>query len=249
MQALTKGATHFWANTILFANHPLQTSSKLILQEKNVHVVGQPPLLVETFDDKDVVNTWLRKHEGFTVPKFFSLNELNDLESALAKNKMQLPLVGKPVRGRGSHGVKACFTFSELAKHVHRLLGESSTCIVEEFLAGQEITITVMPPSPDYNKHWALPIVSRFNHERGIAPYNGLEAVTRNSKVLSLEEYKSDPLYAKAVQECEYVAKLLKCTAPIRIDMRRLIDETDSPFAIFDVNMKPVSNNSKRSRK
>jgi len=247
LDAVERGATHLWANTILFANHPLQTSSKLTLQEKKVHVVGQPPLLVEIYDDKDLVNTWLRKHKGLTVPRFFSLNELNDLEPALAKNKMQLPLVAKPVRGRGSHGVKACFTFSELAKHVHRLLGESPTCMVEEFLAGQEITITVMPPSPDCPKHWALPIVTRFNHERGIAPYNGLVAVTRNSKVISSEEYESDPLYSKAVRECENVAKLLNCTAPIRIDMRRLVDKIDSPFAIFDVNMKPVSTNLKEA--
>lgn len=213
------------------------------MREKNVRVVGQPPQFVEIYDDKDLMNTWLKKHECFTVPRFFSLNDLNDLEPALAKYKMQLPLVAKPVRGRGSHGVKACFTFSELAKHVYRLLGESPTCMVEEFLPGQEITVTVMPPSSNCPNHWALPVVSRFNHERGIAPYNGLVTVTRNSKVLSTEEYESDPFYAKAVQECERVAKLLNCTAPIRIDMRRLTDKNDSPFALFDVNMKPVSSN------
>jgi len=245
LDAVGRGATHLWANTILFANHPLQTSYKLSLQEKNIHVVGQPPLLVEIYDDKELVNAWLRKHEGFTVPRFFSLNDLNDLEPALAKYKMRLPLVGKPIRGRGCHGVKVCFTFSELAKHVYRLLDESPTCMVEEFLAGQEITVTVMPPSPDCPKHLALPVVTRFNHERGMAPYNGLVAVTQNSKTLSSEEFESDPHYVKAVQECEMVAKLLNCTAPIRIDMRRFVDKANSPFALFDVNMKPVSDDSK----
>jgi hypothetical protein len=37
------------------------------------------------------------------------------------------------------------------------------------------------------------------------------------------------------------VARLLNVSAPIRIDVRRRKDEEDSPFVLFDFNMKPVS--------
>jgi len=241
LSAIDSGATHLWANTILFSAHPLQTASKLTSQSSNIYVIGQSPRLVELYDDKDLVNTWLKKHGGFSLPRSFSVGELNDIESEMARNRLNLPLVGKPIRGRGSHGVKVCYTFSELAKHVYVLLQESPNVMVEEYLSGQEITITVVPPSLAQPKYWALPVVTRFNHQAGIAPYNGLVVVTQNSKALPADETEHDPIFVKAVSECELVAQLLSCTAPIRIDMRRFEDSPSSNFAIFDVNMKPVS--------
>lgn len=72
--------------------------------------------------------------------------------------------------------------------------------ILEEYLPGEEVTITVMPPGRylfpstategdkheerEYNEYWALPAVGRFNHHDGVAPYNGVVAVTQNSKLL-----------------------------------------------------------------
>ena len=51
LEAIQKGATHLWANTIVFASHPLQTSPHLNKYENEIKVIGQPPLLVEDFDD------------------------------------------------------------------------------------------------------------------------------------------------------------------------------------------------------
>ncbi|ETI21890.1 hypothetical protein G647_05960 [Cladophialophora carrionii CBS 160.54] len=54
LAAVDKGATHLWANTILFSSHPLQTSSKLNSCSPHIKVVWQPPRLVEQFDDKEL---------------------------------------------------------------------------------------------------------------------------------------------------------------------------------------------------
>jgi len=40
-------------------------------------------------------------------------------------------------------------------------------------------------------------------------------------------------------KECESVARFLRVTAPIRIDVRQFTDKPDSQFALFDINMKP----------
>ena len=158
------------------------------------------------------------------------------------------PIVAKPVRGRGSHGVKICWNSAELAEHVAHSFGESPRVLLEEYLAGEEGTITIMPPSDRlapgseesdrFAQHWALPPVTRFNHVEGIAPYSGKVAVTVNSRAVSAEEIKADPSYAAIVKECETVASLLQTTAPLRIDIRRF--RPGSPFALFDINMKPV---------
>lgn len=152
-------------------------------------------------------------------------------------DSLKYPVVGKPARGRGSHGVKVCRNAGELKAHVENLSQEGlRVIIVEEFLSGEEATVTVMPPSGDKG-YWSLPVVTRFNHLEGIAPYNGVVAVTSNSKAVVGSR---DPAYEKVSRECERVAELLGTTAPIRVDVRRFND-LGGDFALFDVNMKPVS--------
>ena len=235
--AVEKGATHLWANTILFETHPLQTSTALDHHASQIRVVGQPPRLVDKYDDKSFVNSLLRKDGSFPLPRFWILES----SSHSVLGDLSYPAVGKPIRGRGSHGVKVCFTEAELSTHLEGILRESPIVMVEEYLSGIEGTVTVMPKSDENPSYWSMPFVVRFNHENHIAPYNGVVAVTANSRVLSDEELKQTPAYEEVSKHCERVAEKLKATAPIRVDVRRYNDhDPDAKFAIFDVNMKPV---------
>ncbi|KAJ2996503.1 hypothetical protein NUW58_g958 [Xylaria curta] len=238
LSAIEKGATHIWANTILFASHPLQTSANLSKYEDKIRVIGQPPNLVERFDDKAVMNDLLRKQQSLTLPRACTVSADQEPHMALEALKV-FPLVAKPVRGRGSHGVKVCSTWDELRGHIEILYKESPLVLVEEFLSGEEATVTVMPPSDDKPHYWSMPVVTRFNHVNNIAPYNGTVAVTANSRVVTGAEAAEDPEYAHIQRQCEAVAELLRITAPIRIDVRRFTSNPQSPFALFDVNFKP----------
>lgn len=237
LKALERGATCLWANTILFAQHPLQQAKSLSQYASNLRVVGQPPMLVEQGDDKNFVNSLLRQDGSFNMATFRTItaSDFKQLDG------IKYPLVAKPVRGRGSHGVKVCHFESELFAHLEGLLAESPVVILEEYLPGQEGTVTVMPPSNEKSRHWEMPMVVRFNHQDGIAPYNGVVAVTSNSRAVSPEELKSTSTYDEISAQCVRVAEKLKATAPIRVDVRRWNDDRDSQFALFDVNMKPVS--------
>lgn len=232
---MENGATHLWANTILFASHPLQILEKLSEHASTLKIVGQPPRLVEQYDDKNFVNDLLRRDGSLRLPQSWLVYSLNDT----ILQDLQLPIVAKPIRGRGSHGVKLCRSRKQLDIHLEGLLAESSPVMLEEYLSGQEGTVTVMPPSESNPKSSALPIVVRFNHEEGIAPYNGVVAVTANSRIPSKQERDSMHAYAEIERACERVAEKLKVTAPIRIDVRQFNEDPKSGFAIFDVNMKP----------
>jgi hypothetical protein len=237
--ALEQGATHLWANTILFANHPLQIAKSLDTKAEAVRVIGQPPRLVELLDDKNHVNELLRSTGRFRLPDARHARDDTALSQAL-ECWTTYPAVGKPVRGRGSHGVKVCHSAEALRSHCQSLFSENSSVIIEQYLSGQEATVTVMPPSQD-SDYWATPVVERFNHNDGIAPYNGVVAVSQNSRCISVEEHHKDPSYREIQEQCVRAAKLLGVTAPIRIDVRRITKEMSSPFALFDVNLKPVS--------
>ncbi|KAF6833775.1 fungal specific transcription factor domain-containing protein [Colletotrichum musicola] len=239
LHAVEQGATHLWANTILFASHPLQTSQALNDIQDTLRVVSQGPLVVEKYDDKELVNNLLRLTGDFTMPRAWTIHDGPTAIADMKKEELPFPIVAKPIRGRGSHGVKVCQHLNKLTAHAEALFKESPTIMLEEYLAGEEATVTVMPPTAEKSDYWALPIVTRFNHQDGIAPYNGVVAVTANSRVVTAEEEK-DPAYGQIARECERAAKVLGVTAPIRIDVRRFNDSKDSRFALFDVNMKPV---------
>lgn len=237
LSALKQGATQLWANTILFTTHPLQTSKAFDVYEDTVRVVGQPPKLVDAYDDKAVVYNIMKRAGGFTLPKSLTVSSSEDILEIITKNGLTYPVVAKPVRGRDSYGVKLCHNESELLQHSVELYNQSSNIIIEEYLVGEEATVTVMPSSQSRSEYWAMPIVTRFNHVDGIAPYSGTIAVTANSRPISSAEAALDPTYKQVSDECTRLAKLLKVTAPIRIDVRRF--KKGHPFALFDVNMKP----------
>jgi hypothetical protein len=234
LEAIDKGANYLWSNTIVFASHPLQTSTRLTPFQDHIRVIGQGPLVVQKYDDKMFVNDYLRAVGGFTMPRTFTASSLAEIA-----DDIPYPVVAKPIRGRGSFGVKICHNQSELLAHTEELSKNSMAFMVEEFLQGEEATVTVMPPAAKDQGYWSLPIVTRFNHQGGIAPYNGVVAVTANSRVVP--ESEADPLHDRLASECERAASLLGMTAPIRIDVRRFKDSSESPYALFDVNMKLVS--------
>lgn len=196
LEAIDKGATHLWANTIVFASHPLQTSAPIGAHAERLRVIGQSPLCVDRYDNKDWVNTLLRRSGGFTMPRSWDIPP-GSHPNAEALGDLPYPIVAKPIRGRGSHGVKVCRGPEALAAHAQGLANEDAAVMLEEFLRGEEATVTVMPPAGGRG-YWALPLVSRFNHHDGIAPYNGTVAVTANSSVVP--DCEKDPICARLVE-------------------------------------------------
>ena len=244
--AVDRGATVIWANTVLFSGHPLE--SRL----EDVWIVGQMPARQQQVDDKFATNAALRA-QGLPVAASLlvareakgSIRAFESLTApVMAGLGLHFPLVVKPVRGRGSQGVSRVADHGELASALRALLESEAfgdIAIVEEYLPGEELTMTVLPPLPDGagtsapHRPFVLPPVRRFNHADGIAPYNGVVAVTGNSAALAAVETDSVPVQA-IMQACARTAELVDALAPIRIDCRA---DANGVHRIFDVNMKP----------
>jgi len=260
-----------WANTVLFSGHPLELLASESSSNNNnqLFIVGQRPSDVQKYDDKYFTNTLLAHHGCQHVAQSFLITKqgehmdtsivgLSLIESELTSRKMSFPLVVKPVRGRGSEGVTVVSSLKELNEVAESFLSDfkyGNYLILEEYLPGPELTITIMPPgsyqindrTERKEKHWSLPPVRRFNHVNGVAPYNGTVAVTKNSVVLSATEIQSDPCVQQAMKDCETAAKVVNAVAPVRIDCRATQNESSndnnncSPnyYKLFDLNMKP----------
>lgn len=231
--ALDAGATLLWANTVVFEGHPIEAASR------KAWIVGPDPQAMQAIDDKAATNTRLLA-AGLPVAQSWLIDGDGDLDAQLVPFASRTPLVVKPLRGRGSQGVGVARTFGQLAAQV-RDLAESrrfgAAIMLEQFLPGQEITITVMPAAcrAEATAPFALPPVRRFDQHDDVAPYNGDVPVSRNSAAMTPEEC-ADPAISAVIQACERAAALLEIRSPMRIDCRA--DAHGTQF-LFDVNAKP----------
>jgi D-alanine-D-alanine ligase-like ATP-grasp enzyme len=236
--ALARGAALLWANTVLFTGHPL----KAVLS--SAWIVGQHPVAQEAADDKFVTNALLRD-AGLPVPASIlaapnarpgvhALSALtNDVLDAAG---LRFPMVVKPVRGRGSQGVSVVRDHASLVRAAGDLIASGrfgEDLIVEAFLSGAEMTVTVLPKKD--GGYVALPPVLRFDQHDDVAPYNGLVAVTKNSRALTPAE-QTAPAVVAMMERCITAAGLMGSRAAARIDCR---EDEDGVMALFDANLKP----------
>ncbi|WP_336828308.1 ATP-grasp domain-containing protein [Sphingobacterium multivorum] len=235
--AIDKGADIIWLNTVLYERHPIE-----IFLAQGILVVGQVPSNTDLYDDKLVTNDLLRYYK-LSVPNSVTITKENSENYTLDFN---FPVVVKPIRGRGSQGVSLVKSKHKLDLLISEMFKSNefgSAIYVEEFLSGQEITITVMPPGRyilsgqevEKEDYWSLPPVRRFNHQNGIAPYNGAVAVIKNSEILSISQINEKEI-RDVCKQCELASKLVGAKAPIRIDCR---SNSVGKYFMFDLNMKP----------
>ncbi|MDY6061397.1 MAG: ATP-grasp domain-containing protein [Oscillospiraceae bacterium] len=139
------------------------------------------------------------------------------------------PCIIKPVRGRGSQGVSKCDTPEQMHFDLSKAIESrkyGNKMIAEEFLCGNEITVAVFPNAV------SLPVVERFSHAGGIAPYSGDVPVSQNSRVAACEDENMTAIR----RECEKAVKILDLKGLVRIDCRA---DKSGRYKIFDFNIKP----------
>ena len=235
-QAFLDGGNVFWMNTVLYAGHPIDR-----IRSNDLWIVGQDAEATQLYDNKFYTNTLLAE-AGLPVAQSAVIEGHNPQLS----DSFVYPVILKPIRGRGSAGVTLVRSEDELlglVKHWVATDEFGSSFMVEEFLLGEEITISVMPKGI-YNiagievkkdAAWALPPVRRTHHIEHIAPYNGTVPIVHNSTLYTEIEMKEQEVI-RIHSACEMAADVIDIIAPIRIDCRR---DKDNSFKIFDVNMKP----------
>lgn len=232
--ALAAGATLLWANTVVFEGHPIEEASR------HAWIVGPDPRAMQAIDDKAETNARLLAARLPVARSWVIDGDAPDLGGLIAPFARYLPLVVKPLRGRGSQGVSVARDFDELSLQVTALAASrrfGAAIMLEQFLPGEELTITVMPAAPGSGEPtpYALPPVRRFGQIADVAPYNGDVPVSRNSAALTMAQC-ADPAIIAVSGACERAAALLQIRSPMRIDCRA---DEDGTFLLFDVNAKP----------
>lgn len=214
--ALNAGADTLWLNTVLYATHPVQQ-----FRGQGLYLIGQNPSAMDALDDKYATN---RKLAALGLPVV-----ADTVVQTAADYKGPYPCVLKPIRGRGSQGVVRCDDRTELETALKSELEAKiygDRLMVEPFLSGQEITLSVFPDGT------CLPVVARYQHRGGIAPYNGDVPVSENSKAVPTDS----PELEAIVDACRQTVAPLGLRALSRMDCRA---DDSGKYFIFDYNPKP----------
>lgn len=84
------------------------------------------------------------QEKGVRCPKFFSVNNLNDLEAL--SQQISFPLIVKPVDRSGSKGVTKVIKKDDLSSAVEEALSASlcKQAIIEEFINGKEVSVEMI---------------------------------------------------------------------------------------------------------
>ena len=113
-------ANTIWANTPLFADHPLITTSL----PPCIKLIASPPKVVDVVDNKAFTNKLLQ-HHGFPTPKSWLLE--GDPRRSIERlgqlvYDLPYPVIVKPVRGSGSEGVQLVNGFVGMLDGLDHLL-------------------------------------------------------------------------------------------------------------------------------
>ena len=257
-----------WPNTVLYGDHPIYKFSH------NMSFLGKNNKIVPELDDK-VKAYNLLKILGIPCSKYFILGNylgetnkeslINPLEEKDIKRKMieynmKFPVIVKPIRGRGSEGIRKVNDFTELEDAVHYIFQKKfifknneffrfgQAALLEEHLPGNEITITILPKG-FYRQNggwlhnsgcWTLKTLCRFGHKNGILP--SISDVPPEKNVECLKE--CNEASKKILYESKRLADGLKIYSPLRIDCRK---NSDGIYRMFDINVKPSLTTSLRT--
>ncbi len=171
-----------------------------------------------------VVTKKLLVYHGQPTPAF-AVCTAADLESGDLPACPPLPVVVKPAREGSTIGIGLVREMSELLGAVHEALRHDQLVLIEEFIAGREVTVGVIDGE-------ALPIVEVVP-EGGFYDYEAKYTSGRTEYLLPAP--LASGLYQKLQQAAVEVFNILGCSGAARIDFMVRDDE----FFCLEINTIP----------
>ena len=169
--------------------------------------------------DKDVTKRILKTH-GIPVPAGETYFKGDTVEL------FEIPCVVKPARTGSTIGISIVRSENEFKKAVEEAFKFDSKVLIEEFIEGRELTVSVLNGK-------ALPIVEVIT-ETGFYDYNSkYKSKTTRYEVPAKLHPKTEE---KVKRIAEKVYKVLECKGAVRVDFR--LDKWNSPY-VLEVNTIP----------
>ncbi len=166
---------------------------------------------------------------GFNSAAGVLVESVDELNEESIEKELKLPLFVKPNEGGSSLGVSKVKTISELKPAVELALSKGSSVLIEEFLAGREVTCGVISTE---NGPKALEI-TEITTKKEFFDYAAKYEYDQTEEITPAQI--PPHLYAKCQRLSEQIYKLFHCKGISRIDYKLNGEE----FYVIEINTVP----------
>ncbi len=167
------------------------------------------------------------------TPKYFTLKKIinkNLLKKSLKKQKINFPIVIKPINEGSSLGVKISKNINELNKFIKLLFKKYDQLMIEPFIGGQEIQVAVI----NNNSIGAIELIPKRSFYDYKAKY------TKSAKTKHLMPARlSKKKYLEVLKIAKKAHKALNCKGVTRSDFKYFKNK----FYLLEINTQPGMTN------
>jgi D-alanine-D-alanine ligase len=211
-----------------------------LLELIGVPYTGSGPAACMRCTDKALAKYLMREAgiptPGFTAFKETTIKELG-LAAALAdvERTLGFPLVVKPASQGSALGIKFARSSEELPGAIVGALSYDRKVVIERYVKGRDLAVSVLEAQDDAHEPVALPVVEAIPREEEFYNYESRYEIGMTTFVCPAE--LSDETTARAHQLALETYRLLGCHGVARVDL--MLDADTGELSVLETNVGP----------
>lgn len=211
-----------------------------LLETIGVPYTGSGPAACMRCTDKALAK-YLMREAGIPTPDFTAFKEsaVKDLGVGAALGDIErllgLPMVVKPASQGSALGVKFARTSEELPGAIVGALSYDRKVVIERYVKGRDLAVSVLDPTQPDDEPMALPVVEAIPREEDFYNYESRYEIGMTTFVCPAE--LDAHTTARAQELALDVYRLLGCHGVARMDL--MLDERSDELLMLEANVVP----------
>ncbi len=211
-----------------------------LLEAIGVPYTGSGPSACMRCTDK-VLAKHLMREAGIPTPGFHAFKEsaIKELGVAVAlgsiERRLGFPLVVKPASQGSALGVKFARTSEELPGAIVGALSYDRKVLLERYVSGRDLAVSVLDPEADGEEPIALPVVEAIPREEEFYNYESRYEIGMTTFVCPAELPAETTARARELALRAY--RLLGCHGVARVDL--MLDGESGELLVLETNVVP----------
>ncbi len=211
-----------------------------LLEAIGIPYTGSGPGACMRCTDKALAK-YLMREAGLPTPAFAAFKEsaIKDLGVAAAlpalERSIGFPMVVKPARQGSALGVKFARSADELPGAIVGALSYDSKAVIERYVGGRDLAVSVLDAQTPDRPPVALPIVEAIPREEEFYNYESRYEIGMTTFVCPAE--LPDGVSVRAQELALATYKLLGCHGVARVDL--MLDEDSGELMVLECNVVP----------
>jgi D-alanine-D-alanine ligase len=211
-----------------------------LLEAIGVPYTGSGPSACMRCTDKALAK-YLMHEAGISTPRFHAFKETSIRELGIAaalpdlERRLGFPMVVKPASQGSALGVKFARASDELPGAIVGALSYDRKVLIERYVKGRDLAVSVLDPAAGDGEPVALPVVEAIPREEDFYNYESRYEIGMTTFVCPADLEEQTAARAQELALAAY--KLLGCHGVARVDL--MLDEETAELSVLETNVVP----------